>query len=87
MRFAPVRAGTGAVDARRMRGLHDVVLDLEDEPLLIQAAIPEVGAVMRRHVDGFWHMPYDAALLVAGGFVEAPTRAPAGHKLWVACRG
>ena len=85
MRFAPVPAGTGAVDARRMRGLHDVVLDLEDEPLLIQAAIPEVGAVMRRHVDGFWHMPYDAALLVAGGFVEAPTRAPAAHKLWVEC--
>ena len=82
MRFATVAEGVGAIDARRTRGEHDVLLDFEDKPLLIRAAIPEVGAVMRE-LDGVWRVPYDAALFVAAGFVEAPLRAPAMPKrLW-----
>ena len=82
MRFATVADGVGAVDARRARGEHDVLLDLEDKPLLIRAAIPEVGALMRE-LEGVWRVPYDAALIVTGGFIEAPLRAPAmPRRLW-----
>ena len=70
------------MDARRTRGEHEVLLEVDDMPLLIKAAIPEIGAMMRE-VEGDWRVPYDALLLVVGGFLEAPLRVPALPKrLW-----